>query len=95
MRTGGIIITTSKKFIGTIVPAKILNARIGIMGQMMFPKKAIAVVLEVKAIALTALLNVYAILFYLVSMIFLSMVALCIQASYNTNISSHPMPSTM
>ena len=58
MNIGGIMITTNTKFIGTIVPAKILKARIGIMGQMMLPKKAMAVVLEVKAMALTPLRNV-------------------------------------
>ena len=49
---------TRKKFMGTMTPAKTPNALIGMMGEKKLAKKATAVVLEVTAIALEALLNV-------------------------------------
>lgn len=64
MTAGGIIITTKKKLIGIRTPENIPNALIGIIGLNAFAKKATAVVLEVTDIALTPLLNEYAILFF-------------------------------
>ena len=56
---------TSKKFRGMMIPAKIPKALIGIRGLNALAKKATEVVLDVTNIALEALLNVYAILFFL------------------------------
>jgi hypothetical protein len=52
----------SRKLIGTIIPAKIPNDRIGINGLKKLARKATAVVEEVTVIALTPLLNAKAIL---------------------------------
>ena len=78
--------------IGTIAPAKIPNTLIGMISQNMFAKKATAVVLDVIAIARDALLNVYAILLLLLSIIFLLIYSLYLQASTNTKTSSAAIP---
>lgn len=51
-----------KKFIGTMMPAKIPNERIGIKVEKQFAKNATDVVDEVTAMALTPLLKAKAIL---------------------------------
>lgn len=88
--------TTKKKFMGIIIPAKIPKALIGIRGLKALAKKATDVVLEVTAIALEALLKVYAILFFLSSPKTLgAIILLYLQASMKTNMSSAAMPRTM
>ena len=68
----------------------------GISGLKKLAKKATEVVLDVKAIALNDRRNVYAILFLRSSFVIIvvSIVALYLQASMKTNISSAAMPST-
>jgi len=66
----------------------------GIIGLSVFDKNATAVVLEVTAIALTALFQAYDIRFFL-SPLKISMHALYLHASMNTKISSAAIPSTM
>ena len=84
---------TRTKFIGTIVPANIPKARIGIILLKAFPKKATDVVDDVIKIALRDLLKVRAILFSRVLTILLLSVPLYCQASNTTNKSSAPIPS--
>ena len=100
----GMIITTSKKFIGIKKPEKAPNDLIGIIGLNRFAKKAAAVVLDVMDIALELLLKAYAIL--LLSSAFGSSFSLSwfitsgatcslyFQASMNTNMSSAAIPIT-
>jgi len=66
----------------------------GIIGLSVFDKNATAVVLEVTAIALTALFQAYDILIFL-SPLKISMQALCLHASMNTKMSSAAIPRTM
>ena len=80
----------------TISPANIPNAFIGIKGLKKLAKKATAVVLEVKAMALSDLLKVYAIL-ALLSPFFIivgSILSLYRHASMNTKMSSAEIPRT-
>ena len=63
IRVGGRKVTTRTKLTGTIIPAKMPKAFIGMMSQNIFAKKATDVVDDVMKIALADLLNVYAIRF--------------------------------
>lgn len=105
MIDGGIIKTTNIKLIGIRTPEKIPNALIGINGLKTLAKNATAVVLDVTVMALTPLLNEYAILLlfslsmshgsymsYLIT--FGAMYLLCFQASTNTKMSSAAIPIT-
>jgi len=87
--------TIRRKLTGTMTPAKIPKARIGMILQKALPKKATEVVEEVIRMALAALLKVYAILFWVVFTTSLSIKPLCFQASKNTNMLSAPIPSTI
>ena len=79
-----------------MTPAKIPKALIGIIGLKALAKKATDVVLEVTAIALTDLLQAYAILSFLSSLKNLGATfSLYLHASINTNISSAAMPRTI
>ena len=57
MVAGGRIITTKRKFTGTIIPEYIPNPLIGIKGLKILAINATAVVLDVTAIALVPLLK--------------------------------------
>ena len=78
-----------------IIPANTPKAFIGIKGLKILAIKATAVVLEVTAIALTALLQAYAILLDLVLRIAGATVSLYLHASKNTKILSAATPKTM
>ena len=77
------------------MPAKIPKDLIGIKGLKQLAKNATLVVEEVTAIALTALLNEQASLFFLSERMFESILSLCLHASINTNMSSAAIPRTM
>ena len=77
-----------------MTPANMPNDWIGIIGLKALTKKATADVLDVTAMALTALRQLYAILFFL-SPANCFIFSLCLQASMNTKISSAAIPRTM
>ena len=85
---------TIRKFTGTIMAAKIPNARIGLISDEALARKATAVVLEVTAIARNDLLKAYAIL-RLSSAAIAGINPAWRQASQKTKMSSAAIPRTI